>query len=72
MLSSLVVVASGVARGDLAALFSEANIDNGRPFGPVDPREVGRCCHESVPARARGIAALGDAVEDNLVGFDEG
>ena len=51
-------VGPGVARGDLIALFSDAPIESGRLFALVEPLEVGRCCHESVPERD-GIAALG-------------
>lgn len=40
------------------ALVSEATMDNGRLLEPVDPRDEGRCCHESVAAREGAIAAL--------------
>lgn len=71
MLSSFPVSGSALARGDLAALFSEAIMDNGRLLDPVDPREEGRCCHERVPARGRGIAALGD-ISESTCGFEGG
>lgn len=71
MLSSCEASRSALARGDSAALFSEASIDNGLPLS-VEPREVGRCCHESVPERARGIAALGDGVDESGRAFEGG
>lgn len=54
------VFESALARGGPLALVSEASIDNGRLRGPAGPRDDGRCCQESVPERARGMAALGD------------
>ena len=63
ILSSFVGVGSAAARGAFEALFSEATMDNGRLLEPVDPRDEGRCCHESVPAREGAIAALGEGVE---------
>ena len=69
IMSSLAMAGSALARGDLAAFFSEASIDNGRLRGPACPCDVGRCCHERVPARARGIAALGD-VSESVWGFE--
>ncbi len=54
---------SAAARGAFEALFSEATMDNGRLLEPVDPRDEGRCCHESVPAREGAIAALGEGAE---------
>lgn len=54
---SLVGTGSTAARGDLEALFSEATKE------PIDPRDEGRCCHESVPAREGAIAALGEGAE---------
>lgn len=63
MLSSFVGARSAAARGDFETLFSEATTDNGRPLEPVDPRDEGRCCHESVPTREGAIAALGEGAE---------
>jgi len=63
---SSLVVGSGVAPGDLTALFSAATIDSGRLRALVEPRDVGRCCQDSVPARDGAIAALEDDLE--LVG----
>ena len=63
IVSSFVGVGSATARGAFEALFSEATMDNGRLLGPIDPRDEGRCCHESVPAREGAIAALGEGVE---------
>ena len=63
MLPSIAGVRSTVTRGDIEALFSEANMDNGRLLEPVDPRDEGRCCHERVPAREGAIAVLGEGVE---------
>ena len=63
MLPSAAGVRSAATRGEVEALFSEANMDNGRLLGPVDPRDEGRCCHERVPAREGGIAVLGEGVE---------
>lgn len=62
-LSSFAGAGSAAARGDFVALFSEATMDNGRLLEPVDPRDEGRCCQESVPAREGAIAALGEGVE---------
>lgn len=66
---SLAGACSAPALGDFAALFSVATIDKGLLRTPVDPRDIGRCCQESVPARDRGIEALGDVLED--MGFAE-
>lgn len=49
-------------------LFSAAICDKGRALGPVDPREVGRCCHESVLDRERGTAPLGEVLP-SIAGF---
>ena len=61
--SSFVGARSAAVDRDVEAGFSEAATDNGRLLGPVDPRDEGRCCHESVPAREGAIAALGEGVE---------
>lgn len=58
ILSSFVAAGSAAARGDFERLFSEATMDNGRLLEPVDPRDEGRCCHESVPGREGAIAAF--------------
>ena len=63
MLPSIADVRSTATRGDIEALFSEANMDNGRLLEPADPRDEGRCCHERVPAREGAIAVLGEGVE---------
>lgn len=63
ILESVVGAESVAARGEFEALLSEGTIDNGRLLDPVDPREEGRCCHESVPAREGAIAALGEGVD---------
>ena len=38
-------------------------MDNGRLRALVEPREFGRCCQASVPARDGAIALLGDDLE---------
>lgn len=48
-----------LCRGDLEALFSDATIDSGRLLGPVNPRDAGRCCHDSVFERDGAIVGLG-------------
>ena len=53
---------SGEARGGFDVLFSAANIESGRRCGPPDPRDVGLCCHDSVPAREMEV--LGEEFED--------
>ena len=58
MLSSFVGASVAIVAGDFEALFSEAARDNGRLLEPVDPRDEGRCCHGSVPARERVIVVL--------------
>lgn len=63
---SFAYVGSGVARGEREALFSVATIDNGRVRAPVEPREVGRCCHDKVGVRDSGIAMLGDGLEGDF------
>lgn len=67
------VVELGTVLGDFEALFSEATIDNGRLRAPVEPRDVGRCCQDTEPARDGAIAALGEML-DSLTDFegDEG
>lgn len=62
---------STLGRGDFEALFSAANCDRGRARGPVDPLEVGRCCHDKVPALEGAIDELGDVV-DSVAGLDGG
>ena len=62
-LSSFAEAESVAARESCEALESEATMDNGRLLAPVDPRDEGRCCHESVAAREGAIAALGEGVE---------
>ena len=57
MPSSFVGASVAIVAGDLEALFSEAARDNGRLLEPVDPRDEGRCCHGSVPAR-EGVNAV--------------
>lgn len=54
---------SGGARGEREALFSVATMDNGRVRAPVEPREVGRCCHDNVGVRDSDVAAPGDDFE---------
>ena len=58
MLSSFVGASLAIVAGDFEALFSEAARDSGRLLEPVEPRDEGRCCHESVPAREGGNVAL--------------
>ena len=60
---------SGVPRGDLSLLFSVATTDNGRPLAPAEPREVGRCCHDSVPVRPNELELDCDA---DVVGLSVG
>ena len=62
MLPSVAGVRPTTTRGDIEALSSEANMDNGRLLEPVDPRDEGRCCHERVPARKGAIAVFGEGV----------
>ena len=71
MLSSVVGVCSTAARGDFDALLPEAIIDDGRLLEAVGPRDVGRCCHERVPAREGAVATLGEGV-GCIRGFDVG
>lgn len=63
MLSSFPEAESAAAREVREVLESEATMDNGRLLEPVDSRDEGRCCHESVAAREGAIAALGEGVE---------
>ena len=58
MLSSFVGVSVAIVAGVFEALFSEAARDNGRLLEPVEPRDEGRCCHGSVPAREGGNVVL--------------
>lgn len=62
---------SALARGDLEVLFSVAICDKGRALGPVDPREVGLCCQESVPDLDGGMAVL-EEVSANVAGLTGG
>lgn len=61
---------STLARGDFDA-FSAANCERGRARCPTDPLEVGRCCHESVPA-LEGVIAVLDGVIVSAAGLDGG
>ena len=63
ILPSFMGAESVAALGEFETLFSEVTADNGRLLDPVDPREEGRCCHESVPAREGAIAALEEGVD---------
>lgn len=63
MLSSFVGASVAIVAGDFEALFSEAARDNGRLLEPVDPRDEGRRCHGSVPAREGVNAVLGTGWE---------
>lgn len=56
----LTVAGSATVRGDLAALFSVATIDNGRLLPVAESRDEGRCCHDSVLERIGSVAALAD------------
>ena len=61
--SSLVGAGSTLARGDLAALFSDATIDSGRLLPLTVPRDEGRCCHDNVPERERDVAVPEESLE---------
>lgn len=54
---------SALARGDRAALFSEATMDNGRLLPATEPRDDGRCCHDRVFERVGPTVVLGEAEE---------
>jgi len=72
---SSLLLGSGVALGDLIA-FDAATIDKGRlltlPIVP-EPRDNGRCCHDSVPdlEREEGEGGAGFA-GSNVEGLNEG
>ena len=59
-LSPMDAAGSRICGEGLAVPSSEPIDDRGRPVGTVEPRDEGRCCHESVPARDGATAALGD------------
>ena len=55
---------------ELDMMFSAANRDSGRLLVPVDPLELGRCCHDRVPARVSGFEKPGDDVDVGVAGSE--
>ena len=60
---SVADIGPGFALGDFEAPFSVASVDRGRLLEVAEPLDVGRCCHDRVPARDGGIALLGDGAD---------
>lgn len=54
---------SGAEAGNLSALLSMITVELGRLRVLVEPREVGRCCHDNVPVREIVLEDTGDGVD---------